>query len=217
MPPKATLAAPIRRNRPAEAGWAVSYADFLMVLLSFFILFFSTDRSSILNHVLVDLHGASRGPSSASGTGTSADGLALTSTEILEDLARKLPGVDLRLAKDRKRIELRLSDGLYRFGEFRAPETSLAPVLGALAPYQDRLLLTVVGHADATRYQRDTPVIEKNNRTLAGVRAAYAASYIETRLPGLRIQTRTTNRDARRARSLTILIEEIANQGENHE
>ena len=206
-----TLSRPIKKGSAGEATWAVSYADFLMVLLSFFIVFFSVDQKSILHKIVTGIQTTS-GASGTSQATTTTAGAAATQTQDFESgmaaLAKIMPQSTVSQYHGTARLEIVLPDNIYSLGEYKAPEKIIAPIVEHLKKFESQISITVVGHSDVTGFQKNRPVIGTNNTTLAGVRAAYASIYFQNQLPGADVATQTSSNHARSTRSLTLYVEE---------
>ena len=159
--------------------WAVSYADFLMVLLSFFILFFSTDTQTkddiieVISKKTQKITEGSESSSSLAGTaGTGIDGVDVDS------LINVLKARNVSVEKLKRKIVFRFADNIYGLGEFRLTQDSrqeLFAVLDLLKPYYEAVDITIVGHTDSLKLkQRDQKQLIKNNFDLSVFRATRA-------------------------------------------
>ncbi len=216
-----------KHGKGHDSSWAVSYADFLMVLLSFFIIFFSTDKQSPLHRLILDLstkERAARGVAQVS-SDTLPNGSAIG--DAVKDnkennqnrfkfsmISEEFKDVKIESSDAPEQISIFLPDNIYPKGAYLAPETELLGIVNKLKKYSKEISITVVGHSDATKFSVSTPVIQANNLTLASVRAAYASIYIQNKLPEVSVSSQAFNSKNRESRSLTIVIKPKA-IGEN--
>jgi flagellar motor protein MotB len=223
-----------RISRSSEGSWAVSYADFLMVLLSFFIVFFSINDQSPLHFIIKDLEKLSGGKSGTSNsTGTesapnisekpSVPGQGQETSErqtpvrtlvtgqpsdVLDRLAGILPNSILTEQRKVKQLTINLRNDIYGVGKFEIPASELEPVISELRAYQGHLGITVLGHSDPIAFAVNGKSLARDNTTLSSVRAAYAATYLQSRLPQAKVWTQAQYDDSRQTRSLSIILEE---------
>ena len=159
--------------------WAISYADFLMVLLSFFILFFSTDNQTkddiieVISKKTQKISGGSADSSSLAGTaGTGIDGVDVDS------LLDVLKARSITVEKLHRKIIFKFEDNIYGLGEFKLTkksQTELFAVLDLLKPYYQAVDITIVGHTDSLKMkQRERDQLIKNNFDLSVFRATRA-------------------------------------------
>lgn len=184
--------------------WAISYADFLMVLLSFFILFFSTDavdKNSIIYQISKHVNqkmgeGGSKagGSGSASGSSTAASapdssgaatGSASSSTERdvaslkgnAQALAEALKAHSVSVAVEQQKILFNFPDNIYAVGEYSMTDEVkevLKDTLTLLQPYYGSIDITIVGHTDSTNVRQSSAKLIKNNFDLSVFRATRA-------------------------------------------
>jgi flagellar motor protein MotB len=203
---------PPRYAKAADATWAVSYADFLMVLLSFFIIFFSADQKSPLHRIVLDFAGAGKAAQILGSGNATANGEA---GSIFADLSSSVGKGKIRAVETADEIVLDLPENIYPKGSFAAPKAELEEVIQKLEKHSGEVRVIVIGHSDQTSFSKRKAVIDGNNLTLSSVRAAYASIYLQTRLPKVPISTRTTFRDERNTRSLTLVIQPISGRGDH--
>jgi flagellar motor protein MotB len=222
MRPKRTLRFNSHSPGHTEAGWAVSYADFLMVLLSFFIVFFSFDEKSALHNIVVSLNNnaptAAAGAGAGNGSGSGAGGGLLNAektdtvekfdTEVLSKVAGvfKLNKTETSVTKERVVVDLPAD--VYRLGSYTVPRAQLDSVLKALIPYQGEISITVMGYSDSNAFPDGAKKrVVKDNLTLSSMRAAYASNYIQQILPQTQVLIQASEEGKRQTRSLSLVIE----------
>jgi flagellar motor protein MotB len=184
-------------------GWAVSYADLLMVLLSFFVLYFSfaEENPNTVNDELRKIALSMRGQPADATKGRKPDGFST-----LAD-ALKMEGVKVTEKGDHLLVEL--ETGAFPSGRYQMPKTLRAQVdsvVEKITPFKDKLSLTIIGHADSK------PMISRNeflqdNFDLSSIRALHTLKYIISKgFPENRASARAASSFDRDARSITIEI-----------
>lgn len=228
-----------RSKRPAgeganSQGWAISYADLLMVLLCLFIGLSVVDDSdrtgdNLLREISVSFK---KGESVAGKTVTGDAGGNLTvdakegmkggaskeaknlEATIYESLSFTLEKIGVRseLVQERNEILLKFETNLYEKGAINLNDESkakLEEVLVSLDAYKGKIDLSVVGHTDRTpvRQMRTTAIQE--NIDLAVLRASNATKWIRDRgfpAEDLRIEVSDPQADDRRSLSLHVRV-----------
>ena len=186
-------------------GWAVSYADLLMVLLSFFVLYFSfaEDNPDTVNDQLQRIALSMQGmtPKEVARVMRSRD------TADMSSLAAVLKIEGIKVTQNQDHLLVELEKGIFRSADYRlqAPlRAQLDAVIGKLKPFEETLTLTVIGHTDKL------PLIPRNefltnNFDLSSMRALSALKYIiEKGFPENRVSARAASSYDRDARSITF-------------
>lgn len=154
--------------------WAISYADFLMALLSFFILFFSLDNSGqdkiiqLLNKEFSESkqNNYSRQQSLAETTNTS-------------DLFKALNNLPIKVQKTSSKLSIDFPDNIFPVGKHVTDAKNnefIKTVLQKLLPYKEKINIYFEGHADTTPSHRKIQSIVVDNFVLSSLRAATALS-----------------------------------------
>lgn len=165
-------------------SWAVSYADFLMVLLSFFILFFSMDKKERVNFIENFLANQDLAKEQKDQTGNPKRGaLSAGTTKPIEPLpveVRKLSQDIQGFYVDQQsvdRIVISFEDNIYRLGSFDLSEKdiqNLHGLLKKLEPYLKQVNITFVGHTDENKKFKKGNRYIGNNFDLSSLRATKA-------------------------------------------
>lgn len=194
--------------------WAVSYADFLMVLLSFFILFYSTDNKSRENLIFKISKQFSKDSASPQ-TVTSGVGRNLTASEIATDshevLIQSLKSLNLAVTKDRMTLIVDFPDDLFLTGRYKLTDKqtrSLSEFLEKLKPYNGKVNLYFEGHTDSKPLVIHRNDLVTDNYILSSLRAMAAlniAKAMNFDEKTLYMQGNSSN--IRNSRSLSIRIE----------
>ena len=169
----------IPRDHPIEIEddtshlWAVSYADFLMVLLSFFVLFFSIDdqeRESLVKHLSALKWD---GKSSNNGSTPVPEEQKVSWQSLRSTLGEK----NIKfVSQDKESLILKFPDNLYPPGAVALNKVNsdlLKDTLVKLEKYWPQIEITFIGHADSQRLSKKHSFI-RNNHDLSALRASRA-------------------------------------------
>jgi flagellar motor protein MotB len=179
-------------------SWSVSYTDLLMVLMSFFIIFFSYGDEKLSKEKAI---GALKGN-------------AGTITKVKEGLNSRAPAsLNLKervISVREEEIKVLLGDNIYSPGEYKMNEIVTREILEvwkAIEPYKEQVELTVVGHTDTTAFRENRRFLVDSNLILSSIRATKAAEFfVEKGLPLENINTRGLDDKSRNSRSLSLVI-----------
>ena len=213
--------------------WAVSYSDFLMALLSFFILFFSMDKDkkeSVLMNLTDSFTSAGAVASNGTGTGTGnglSKGVAGGSIREMKEKeeeqinARRIPAsvfkdmsnLEVSVDKDKQNIIINFPNDIYEPGKHTFQiqgSKTLTTFLTLIKPYDKKVKIYFEGHADNTPLKVHKNSIVTDNFVLSSLRATSALNiardlgFTEKKLF---IQAASSN--TRNSRSLSIRIEPL--------
>jgi len=187
-------------------GWAVSYADLLMVLLSFFVMYFSFAEENPntvdnqLRRIALSMKGMSEEQIS---TKIKAKDSAEMSS--LAD-AMKLAGVKVTQREDYLVLELQEE---FRSGDYRLSReltNQMDAVLAALVPFQNKIDITIIGHADQRAMVPRNEFLQ-DNFDLSSIRALRALKYaIGKGYPERFASARAASYFDRDARSISVEV-----------
>lgn len=215
--PRKPLATAPREN----LVWAISYADLLMVLISFFIIFFSFDkkeeRDQVLNRIAIGMQGIKAG----SGSDTVAEVGPHETQELRaasEDLkgrvdqwSRELDQAQIKVRKQDEYLVADFPDAAYESGEYRVPENlknDLKTLAAVLKPYVGEVQLVVIGHADQRPLRKRNEFLV-DNFDLSTLRATQALRFLSTQGISLKyLFAQGASDNDRNQRSLSIEIRE---------
>lgn len=161
--------------------WAVSYSDFLMALLSFFILFFSVDkdqRQNLLLNLAQDFQSKASATvgSGTAGGGSSVDDKNPSGARTPANLMHALSGLSVTVEKDQENLTVHFPDNFFLPGKHAlsgAQETSVANLLKILKPYESKIKLYFEGHADGKLFKK-SKYGASDNFVLSSLRASSA-------------------------------------------
>ncbi len=158
--------------------WAVSYADFLMALLAFFILFFSMDeprRDDLLHTLTMQFEKASltksaqadRMPNSIPGS-------------VSADIMNQLKDLNVSFIPEGRSLLVNLPDDYFRPGRYRIDSKNrhvMTRLLELVKPYSDHVNIYFEGHSDEEPLARAKTPVLTDNLVLSSLRATSALNF----------------------------------------
>ena len=201
----------VTRSKKVEAahgdshGWAVSYADLLMVLLSFFVLYFSfaEENPNTVHEKMQRMALAMKGLPQDALPGRKPQ------AEDLADLEKylKIDGVTVTQVDDK--LVLDLEKSVFRPADFvmsPSVRTQVDAVMAKLMPLKEGLALTVIGHADALGLRPRNEFLQ-DNFDLSSLRALRALKYVLGKgFPETHASARAASHFDRNTRSISFEI-----------
>jgi len=191
--------------------WAVSYSDFLMVLLSFFVLFFSAEAPQKQKLILeLANHFSSSDPANGSGDGNGT-GPGSGNHRMPASVLASLKNLNVTVEKEKESLIINFPNDLYGPGQHKMDKKKLALIenfLNIIKPYKGNVLLYFEGHADDSPIHRHKNNIVVDNFVLSSLRASSAlglARDMGFSEKSMFIQAASSN--LRNSRSLSIRIE----------
>lgn len=192
--------------------WAVSYSDFLMVLLCFFILFFSAEppqKKRLLLEIATQFSGPTLGVGSGSGqgTGTGPAGNQRMPAALLDSLKN----LDVVVDKEKETLVINFPNDLYGPGQHKIDKNRLELIhnfLTIIKPYEKSVNLFFEGHADASPLKIHRNNIIVDNFVLSSLRASSALGFARDMGFSEKIMfIQAASSNLRNSRSLSIRIE----------
>jgi flagellar motor protein MotB len=160
-------------------AWAVSYADFLMVLLSFFVIFFSIDSNK--KETLIDNIVAKSGFDKTKGSGGKESDRTLASFSTLpsgiQEVGDSLEGFFVEKVDGKQKLYIYLDDDIYLPGKIDLPPKqieNLKQILRNLEPFNGKINITFIGHTDKSVVSTSKSNYVKDNFDLSSLRATRA-------------------------------------------
>lgn len=187
--------------------WAVSYSDFLMALLSFFILFFSmdnTERDGLVYELASQFKSSGAGGGSEKSTETKPGRLPANLIESLKSL-------NVSTDKDHNALVVNFPNDFFLPGQHRASkdqEKRISEFLDVLSPYKASINIFFEGHADKQPLVKSKSHLMSDNFILSSLRASSALLIAKQKgfaEKDLFIAAASSN--TRSTRSLTVRIE----------
>lgn len=202
--------------------WAVSYSDFLMALLSFFILFFSVDAPQ-KQKIILQLAGQFSNNGSAAGQGTGAGEATgrgpfpgssdkrTDSPRVPASIFENLKDLNVSVDKEKESLIVNFPNDFYNPGKHDINSSKLGVIrdfLTLIKPYQGQINLYFEGHADNSPLRIHKNAIIVDNFVLSSLRASTALGVARNygfSDKNMFIQAASSN--IRNSRSLSIRIE----------
>ena len=208
----------------AEDGgsWAVAYADLLMVLMSFFVIFSSLGTESakdsfyqiamsLTNHVMAgkkDVTGLGAGDGAGSGIKSSQDKSA--SLAFPQNVFEKLAQNHLHYVQEGKSILITFEGDQFTPGNFALSDhmqEQLVNVAQALQPYSNSVEVLLIGHADSKAVTHKKNRFLQDNFDLSSQRALSATRFLALQgLPSNHLLSQASSDNEISRRSLSIRI-----------
>jgi flagellar motor protein MotB len=203
---------------PLQHLWAISYSDLLMVLMTFFILFFKfgslMTKVSPLDGVLRKLK--QNGGYAAGSRGIASENAGGLNSAVplpIQAVAGRFSDGKLNFKVIGKGRELLVDfpDNFYPLGQYVISDLQkieLLKTLELLLPFKETVSLTFIGHTDDLPLTRSNQIIN-SNLVLSNLRASRAAEF--ALLQGFDpswVSTRGVGQYQRRQRSLSLLVSE---------
>lgn len=203
--------------------WAVSYADFLMALLSFFILFFSIDEKS-QNQLFMQLTKEfSDVAEKKAGFGDLQNGRSISSknSELQLDsmsLQEALKNLDVETHVDKNKFVVDFPKNFFGNGDYQiaAEQRKLVDlVLGKIKPFQKDIKIYFEGHTDDRPSHKKMNTLVVDNFLLSSLRAStalLAAKDNGFEEKNMYIQAASSHKRNTRSLSMHVLIENEGRQ-----
>lgn len=185
--------------------WAVAYSDLLMVLLSFFILFFSIDNTQ-RDNLIIDL---ARGIASEA-KGLPTDPAAVSANALYMDLKK----LDIHLVQEKENLTINFRNELFKPGKYqidKAHAVEITKALELLAQHKNKINIYFEGHADSTPILHAKNNVVQDNFVLSSLRATQALQLARKMgFPEKQLFAQASSSNTRNSRSLSIRIEPAA-------
>lgn len=211
--------------------WAIAYSDLLMVLMSFFIIFFSFSNNvdvkhvAPLNDILVSFKGkvestgqdgpqapqpfAQQAPSNSPTTHTGViPGPSSYWTKVLQE-----SGIPADVTPLKKGVIINFHHDLFGPGRYDLTDESrkqLLPIFELLRPHADKIVMTFIGHTDDLPINRLRGSVIDTNLSLSGLRASKAVKFaIEYGFNPRQTFALGVGQHSRNSRSLSLKITDL--------
>jgi flagellar motor protein MotB len=199
-----------------ESGhtWAISYADVLMVLLCYFILFFSADqtRESILEKIIATPQLSEIGSPAVESTESASvepEVARFAAADVFDSVQAGLSQTGIKTQPLGQSLLIVFPDNVYgkrRVNLPRAHRVQLEKIFEHILPYKDHIEVVLVGHTDSSRVVTKTARV-RDNLDLSSERANRAL-LVAARMgfPIDRLRSKASSQFERSSRSLSIEI-----------
>lgn len=203
--------------------WAVSYADLLMVLMSFFVVFFSFDDEvnpgNEMNNMAIAIQSAFSGGRQSSQNSNekmsspsqqeAGSDRKPSSQGLVGALSQVLTDYEIEPGKTDNTLTVHLPSNQFATRSFdisQELQEHLKKLSSVLQPYGERIEIYVVGHADQSQIRNPNRYIQ-SNFDLSSLRATRALAYLESQgLPMQSLFAQGSASNIRNSRSLSIRI-----------
>jgi flagellar motor protein MotB len=216
-PPRVVRGEPSHLEDGDSHLWAVSYSDLLMVLMSFFVIYFSFDDSSSAKTGILNIAKSMKGEVVA---GSSADagtmknghdgGVGSYAKGTNESFRKRLEELNVKVETPGSALMLNLDSDIFALGQFELndqTQTQLKEILKIVEPYKNEIEIVVIGHSDTKHIGRKNNYLT-NNFDLSSLRALKALQFvIDQGFPSEQISAQGAGENARNSRSISLKIQ----------
>jgi len=194
--------------------WAVSYADLLMVLLAFFVIFFSFDspqeQSKGLQSLAMGLKNAGIAGFVKSTQGSSEPGVDSPRPEV-GLISKHLSAIGASEIKiEGESLQVLLPDNAFSNGQYKLSSeirARLDSIYETLRPFERDLQIVVVGHADALKYAAPLNEYLGDNFDLSSLRALRGLQYLLSKgFPHDQISAQGAADGVRNSRTMSLKV-----------
>lgn len=186
--------------------WAVSYADFLMVLLSFFVIFYSTDeiqQSTIMQKISMHFSVEAKDANPVASDKVIATRLPANFKEIAALY-------NFQVLTHKENVFIHFPEDFFAPGKHKIDSSHgelVKKILEPLKPFASELNFFFEGHADKDPLKKSKNAIVKDNFVLSSLRASAALDIARTSgIPEDHMFIKAASSNIRNSRSLTIRI-----------
>lgn len=203
--------------------WAVSYADFLMVLLSFFIIFFSQGEGTdnVIFKITQELgkNSGQQGSTNQSSTapttpgnfsGQHPGGGPMDRAALSKDLKKEFSNFTFMDNEKEKALSILLPENIYSSGAYQLQaeaKAQFADLVKRLLPFKNAITITITGHTDISLVTQSKLKKFGDNTELSSLRAYYATKeLIEQGFSEDQVRIKTLLKEQRNSRTLSLQI-----------
>lgn len=219
-PPRIVRGDPVHVEEGDAHLWAVSYSDLLMVLMSFFVIYFSFDDSAASKNGLLNIAKSMKGETIVPSSPSSSHALESKNGEVTpvgnvttgtnESFRKRLEELNVKIEAPGKSLILNLEPDIFGMGHFElTPSTQarLKEILSIISPYKDEVEIVIIGHSDSKHIGKKNAYLG-NNFDLSSLRALKALQYyLDLGFPSDQISAQGAGENARNSRSLSLKIQ----------
>lgn len=192
-----------------EHLWAVSYSDLLMVLMSFFVIYFSFDSGEKAKDGLLNIAVAMKGQAVVDSEKPKPK--ETIPAGINGELRKQFENMNLRIDKPGNALVIQLEPDIFKLGEFKLDhrtEERLKEISDLIEPFKNSVDIVVIGHSDAAKVSRSKNQYMSNNFDLSSLRALKALQYMLTLgFPNDQISAQGAAENIRSSRTISLRIQ----------
>jgi flagellar motor protein MotB len=203
------LLRPRRETNRDEGSWAISYADFLMVLLTFFIFFYSDQSKNTLARVINEI---------TSGSGTLSPAKFISrpeqaSTGVLQQVSAIVRESSYATDHNGKGyLLIEMPQNIYSVGGYQPPAV-VQTVLEKLRKFDGKLEIEIQGHADAVPFRAGSENrVINTNLNLSAYRAVLLTQHFQSQMPNTRFSIKASDQ-SQKSRTFSLIIREDSSGG----
>lgn len=208
--------------------WAVSYSDLLMVLMSFFVIYFSFDDTPAGKNNMLSIVAGLKGQPVVSVPQDSTDPTRTKEGGPLAGIANgpgsgnftrgseqsfqeKLKSLGVRIDAPGKMLILHMEPNIFLPGQYQMTpeiEKRLSELTAVLLPHKDEIDIVVVGHTDSVSVHKSTNRYLSNNFDLSSLRALRALQVLLSQgFSEEQVSAQGAGENERNSRSLSLKIQ----------
>lgn len=196
--------------------WAVSYSDFLMALLAFFILFFSMDDPPGRQKLIMQIAGEFKGDASSTGLKSPGFGAGngygdAQNKRMPSALMTSLKTMNVKVDQEKESLVINLPDDFFMPGQYKvssAHNPKIQAILDLLKPYGGKINIYFEGHADSSPLRLHKNDIIVDNFVLSSLRASTMLQLaLGQGFPEKNLFIQAASSNIRNSRSLSIRVE----------
>lgn len=216
-----------RIHQTDDHTWAVSYADFLMVLLSFFIIFFSQSdgAENVIFKITQELGKNSGQQGSANQSSTAPEKAGnfsgqhpgagpLDRMALSKELKKEFSNFTFMENEKERAISILLPENIYNSGAYHLQDEAkqqFAELVKRLLPFKNAITITITGHTDISSVTPSRLKKFGDNTELSSLRAYYATKQlIELGFSEEQVRIKTLLREQRNSRTLSLQISGVS-------
>ncbi len=195
----------------SELGWIISYADLLMILLCFFVLFYSSSPETEGSVIQKILNMESKELQQNQGSTVLAVPAELNANSVLlKKLSINLSSFDLNTKAQDDSIVIQFPDNSFGKGKSNlgaAQKDQLVQLIERLKPFQNDVNITLIGHTDSSAvspYQKNG-ILDNFDLSAARAKSAYKI-VIQANFPESHIKIEGDSSFERASRTLSVMI-----------
>ena len=198
----------------SEQGWIISYADLLMILLCFFVLFYSATpntQESVIRKIL-SVEGKGLQASSNQGSVASVEVKAKEDSKgaLVSKISSDLSQLSLVAKSENDSLVVEFPDNSFSKGSSAlgsAQKNQLIHLFEKLKPYQNEVNVILVGHTDSTAVVslQKNGILDNFDLSAARAKSAYKI-LLQSDFPESHIKIEGDSSFERASRTLSVII-----------
>lgn len=206
----------------SEESWAISYADMLMVLLSFFVVFFSmepNETKDVISQIAIDIGSPANAPKGITDEPINESVTKSNAKAVVQNLQSLGMNLNIKTNVESKTLEIFFPQNIFQPSSFYLDKDNreiLRKILRSLFPIEQKIQLFFIGHTDEVAVTKANRYL-RSNYSLSALRATHALETAVTMgFPANRVfaQGGADNQINSRTLSVKIKLDEISTEDE---